>query len=160
MDTTDFKILEILQRDGRIPMTQLAQAISMSTPAAIERVKKLEAAQAIIGYRALVRPDRVGKEVNAFVLVSVEQARRAAFYQYVKASDSVIEAYDLAGRYTALLSVSCADMEEFLKTVYDLYAMGTTETYIITDLVKNGIYKRPSDSRADGRPFHSPGKDL
>ena len=51
-------------------------------------------------------------------------------------------------------------MEEFLKTVYDLYDMGNTETYVITDLIKSGIFRRIPDSRDDGRNFHSPAKDL
>ena len=143
MDQIDFQILEILQRDGRIPMKKLAEQISMSTPAVIERVKKLEENQSIVGYHAVVRPDRVD-----------------AFYRYVRESDNVIQASELAGRFTALLEVSCPDMEEFLKTVYDFYDMGTTETYVITDLIKSGVYKRAIDSRDDGRSFHSPAKKL
>lgn len=160
MDATDFKILEILQSDGRISMKRLADQINMSTPATIERVRKLEENQAVVGYKAIIRPDRVGREVSAFILVEVHRDQRAAFYQYVKSSDNIIDAYELAGRYTALLYVSCPDMEEFLKTVYDLYDMGTTETYIITDLIKSGIFRRIPDSRDDGRSFHSPAKDL
>lgn len=160
MDATDFKILEILQSDGRISMKRLADQINMSTPATIERVRKLEENQAVVGYKAIIRPDRVGREVSAFILVEVHRDQRAAFYQYVKSSDNIIDAYELAGRYTALLYVSCPDMEEFLKTVYDLYDMGTTETYVITDLIKSGIFRRIPDSRDDGRSFHSPAKDL
>lgn len=160
MDSTDFKILEILQSDGRIPMKKLAEQINMSTPATIERVKKLEENQAIVGYKAIIRPDRVGREVSAFVLVDIHRDQRTHFYQYIKSSGSIIEAHELAGRYTALLYVSCPDMEEFLKTVYDLYDMGNTETYVITDLIKSGIFRRAPDSRDDGRNFHSPAKDL
>lgn len=160
MDATDFKILEILQSDGRISMKRLADQINMSTPATIDRVRKLEENQAVVGYKAIIRPDRVGREVSAFILVEVHRDQRAAFYQYVKSSDNIIDAYELAGRYTALLYVSCPDMEEFLKTVYDLYDMGTTETYVITDLIKSGIFRRIPDSRDDGRSFHSPAKDL
>ena len=160
MDQIDFQILEILQRDGRIPMKKLAEQISMSTPAVIERVKKLEENQSIVGYHAVVRPDRVGREVSAFMLVSVERDRRDAFYRYVRESDNVIQASELAGRFTALLEVSCPDMEEFLKTVYDFYDMGTTETYVITDLIKSGVYKRAIESRDDGRSFHSQAKKL
>ncbi len=160
MDATDFKILEILQSDGRIAMKKLAEQINMSTPATIERVKKLEENQGIVGYKAIIRPDRVGREVSAFVLVDIHRDQRTDFYRYVKSSGSVIDAYELAGRYTALLYISCPDMEEFLKTVYDLYDMGNTETYVITDLIKSGIFRRIPDSRDDGRNFHSPAKDL
>lgn len=159
MDAIDFRIMEILQSDGRIPMKRLAEQINMSTPATIERVRKLEESQAIVGYKAIVRPDRVGREVSAFILVEVRREQREAFYQYIRSSDSIIEAHELAGRYTALLNVSCPDMEEFLKTVYDLYDMGNTETYVITDLLKSGIFRRATQSRDDGRSFHSPGTE-
>lgn len=160
MDATDFKILEILQSDGRIPMKRLAEQINMSTPATIERVRKLEERQAIVGYKAIIRPDRVGREVSAFIHVAVDREQRDAFYQYIRTSDSIIDAYELAGRYTAVLYVSCPDMEEFLKTVYDLYKMGNTETYVITDLLKSGIFRRTTESRDDGRSVHSPGREL
>lgn len=159
MDSIDFHILEILQREGRIPMKKLAEQVNMSTPAVIERVKKLEEKQSIMGYKAVIRPDRIGREVSAFILVSVERGQREAFYRYIRENDNVIEAHELAGRFTAQLTVSCPDMEEFLKTVYDLYDIGTTETYVITDLIKSGVYKRAVDTRNDGRSFYSPFKE-
>lgn len=158
MDQTDFRILEILQRDGRITMKKLAEQINMSTPATIERVRKLEDNKSILGYRALIRPDRIGHEVGAFMLVSVDQAHRDQFYNYIREHDCIIEAYEIVGRFTAMLHVSCSNMEEFLKTVYDFYDMGSTETYVITDLIKSGVYKRAIDTRDDGRSFQSPAR--
>ncbi len=142
MDKTDYKILEILQSNGRISMKKLSEEVNMSTPAVIERVRKLEENKSIIGYRASIRPDRIGREINAFMLVTVEWTKRRAFYEYVKNSDNVIDAYEIAGRFTVLLNISCCDMEEFLKTIYELYDLGTTETYMITDVIKNGFYKQ------------------
>ena len=158
MDSIDFQILEILQRDGRISMKKLAEQVSMSPPAVIERVRKLEENQSVVGYKAVVRPDRVGREISAFILAAVDRGQRERFYRYLRESDNVIEAHELAGRFTALLQVSCPDMEEFLKTVYELYDMGSTETYVITDLIKSGVYKRTAESREDGRSFHSPAR--
>lgn len=158
MDQIDFRILEILQQDGRITMKKLGEQINMSTPATIERVRKLEENKSILGYRALIRPDRVGHEVGAFVMVAVDRANRDRFYNYIRERDCIIEAYEIVGRFTAMLHVSCSNMEEFLKTVYDLYDIGSTETYVITDLIKNGVYKRAIDTRDDGRSFQSPTK--
>lgn len=161
MDAIDFKILELLQTDGRMPMRRLAEQINMSTPATIERVRKLEERQSIVGYKAIVRPDRVGHEVGAFVLVAVDREYRDKFYQYVQTSNSVVEAYELAGRYTAVLHLSCPDMEEFLKTVYDLYKMGSSESYVITDLLKSGIYRRGTEViEGTDRTVYSPGREV
>lgn len=158
MDQTDFRILEILQQDGRITMKKLAEQVNMSTPATIERVRKLEENQSILGYRALIRPDRIGHEVGAFVMVAVDRPQRDQFYNYIREHDCIIEAYEIVGRFTVMLHMSCSNMEEFLKTVYDLYDLGSTETYVITDLIKNGVYKRAIDTRDDGRSFQSPTK--
>lgn len=72
MDNTDFKIIEILQQNARISMQRLAQEINMSTPATIERVRKLEESGSIVGYRAMVRPERVGRDIVAFVMITGE----------------------------------------------------------------------------------------
>ena len=145
MDEIDYRILEILQCNGRIPMKKLAEQINMSTPATIERVKKLEGRQAIQGYKAVVRPDRVGREVSAFLMISLSEEKRCRFYQYVNESNCVIDVYELAGRFSEMVYISCRDMEEFLNTMHDLYAIGTTETYLITDRIKTGIYQLNSD---------------
>ena len=143
MDATDFKILEVLQRDGRISMKRLAEEINMSTPATIERVRRLEDNQSIVGYRAMVRPDRVGRECSAYILISVNQDKRSTFYDFVKGDDRVIEVYELAGRFTAILYVSCR---------------GNPETYQITDVVKSGIYRRIQNTRDLSGSFYSPFK--
>lgn len=158
MDATDFKILEILQRDGRISMKRLAEEINMSTPATIERVRRLEDNQSIVGYRAMVRPDRVGRECSAYILISVNQDKRSAFYDFVKGDDRVIEVYELAGRFTAILYVSCRDMEDYLRLIYTLYDLGNPETYQITDVVKSGIYRRIQNTRDLSGSFYSPFK--
>lgn len=79
MDATDFKILEILQSDGRISMKKLADQINMSTPATTERVRKLEENQSIVGYKAIIRPDLVGREVSAFIQVRSTEIRGRHF---------------------------------------------------------------------------------
>lgn len=141
MDQTDNKILEILQINGRISMQKLAQEINMSAPATIERVKRLEQNGAIIGYRTLVRPDRMGRDVLAYVLITVDRRCLGMLYQLIQKSDAIVNASELAGHFTHFIELSCRDMDEFQRMIYQLSELGTLETNIVMDHLKKGIYK-------------------
>lgn len=152
MDEIDQKILEILQVDGRISMKRLAEQIHMSSPSTIERVRRLEENRSIMGYRAIVRPDRVGLQINTFVLVSVASHRQEALHQFIKENDRIVAAYALLGKYGLMLQISCPDMEDFLHTIYLIQEYGYTESYPICDLLKTESYKRlKSIPRSDHR---------
>lgn len=162
MDNTDYKILDILQRDGRISMQKLAKSINMSTPATIERVRKLEDNGTIVGYRAKVRPERVGREILSFILARIEYNRRTEFYRFVQSCDAVISVYEITGQYTHLIEASCRDMDEFQRTVYSLYDMGFTETCIVLDNIKSGIFTRTEEEEGQKhgqRGEYSPAKN-
>lgn len=71
MDSIDEKIIQILQKDGRISMQKLAKELPMSVPATCDRVRKLEDYGVIEGYSAVVDYTKVGKSINAFILCSL-----------------------------------------------------------------------------------------
>jgi Lrp/AsnC family leucine-responsive transcriptional regulator len=75
VDVTDYKILEILLEDGRIPMKELAQRVSLSAPAAAERVKRLEEEDIITGYKAKINYAKLGKKINVLINVSINVQR-------------------------------------------------------------------------------------
>ncbi len=150
MDMTDHKILELLQRQGRISMKNLAEEINMSTTATIERVRRLEENGSIVGYRAIIRPDRVGKEVLAYLLVSVQYGHREEFYRLIQTCDAVVQASEVAGSFTHLVEISCADMDEFQRLVYRFYDTGDVQTCIVLDNLKKGIYKGKEETLETG----------
>ena len=61
MDITDYKIIEILQEEGRISMKDLGKIVGLTSPAVSERVKRLEEAGVIEGYKAIVNPNALGR---------------------------------------------------------------------------------------------------
>ena len=67
LDRIDRKILDILQRQGRISMTELGSEIGLSTSPCAERVRRLERSGVITGYHAHVNPQALGKTVLVFV---------------------------------------------------------------------------------------------
>jgi len=71
LDRIDRKILDILQREGRIPMTELAQRIGLSTSPCVERVRRMEREGVIAGYHARVSPKALGKNLLVFVEITL-----------------------------------------------------------------------------------------
>ncbi len=131
MDHTDAKILKILQTDGRISMQKLASMINMSAPSTIERVKKLEESGAIMGYKAVINPEKIGRGISAIVLFSTSPENRQKFLNYINNNPNVVEFMEITGRYGYCLKTSCKDTESFLNMTNDLYAMGLSESYVI-----------------------------
>ncbi len=131
MDRTDAKILEILQHDGRISMQKLAEKINMSAPSTIERVRKLEESGAIMGYSAVINPEKVGRSISAIVLVAINPDMRAKFLEFVQENPNVLEFMEITGRYGYCLKTCCKDADSFLTMTYELTAMGLSESYVI-----------------------------
>ena len=86
LDALDCKILDNLQRDGRMTNQDLSEKVGLSPSPCLRRLKQLESNGVITRYVALVDPDRVGLGVTAFVRVRLDQQddqHLAAFEQAV-----------------------------------------------------------------------------
>jgi Lrp/AsnC family leucine-responsive transcriptional regulator len=79
LDRTDRKILDILQRQGRIPMTELAQQIGLSTSPCTERVRRMEREGVITGYHARIDPQAIGKTLLVFVEITLSSKSADVF---------------------------------------------------------------------------------
>src|SRR5690348_7310633 len=67
LDGKDWQLLEALQRDARLGYAELGRKVRLSAPAVAERVKRLEEAGVITGYRATINPKRLGYGISAMV---------------------------------------------------------------------------------------------
>lgn len=116
MDQIDKKILGILQQSARTTNVQLAEAVELSPPAVIERVRKLKDKGVIRQYVTLLDETKVGKGTQAFVAVSLElhdPERIEAFTRKIKECPAILECYHLAGEYDYLLKVLASDIAEY-----------------------------------------------
>ena len=98
IDSTDRKIIAILQENGRITNIQLAEDIGISPPAMLERVKRLERQAVIRRYVALVDPDKLGMEIMAIVAVSLavhELSSLDRFMREIDKLEEVLECYHI-----------------------------------------------------------------
>jgi Lrp/AsnC family leucine-responsive transcriptional regulator len=116
LDRFDKRILDALQRDGRISNVQLAGLVNLSESACLRRVRALEEAGMIDRYAALVSQRHVGLPGNVFVSIGLhreEQSELAAFEDAVRDIPEVMECYLMTGEFDYLLRVVVADMADF-----------------------------------------------
>ena len=91
------QILRILQEDGRISFNELGRKVGLSSPAVAERVRRMEEAGIILGYRAIVDQSRVGYPIMAFVRLSIPVSFLAQADELAKSIPEVLECHHLTG---------------------------------------------------------------
>lgn len=114
LDATDCKILEVLQRDGRISNVDLAAEVQLSAPQCFRRVRALEERGVVRGYRALVVPESLGLGVTAFVLVNVTSSatRRVREIELqLRERPEVLELHMMSGDADYLLKVVARNLK-------------------------------------------------
>jgi len=142
MDSTDYRIIEILLEDGRIPMKELAQRVSLSAPAAAERVKRLEEENIITGYKAVINYDKLGKKMNVLINVGINIHKNEKFMEFIKNEDSIIECHQVTGPYSKVIKARVDDSGSLEKLIGRIQMFGSTETFVIlSSLEKEQIVK-------------------
>ncbi|MGA9406420.1 MAG: Lrp/AsnC family transcriptional regulator, partial [Bacteroidota bacterium] len=130
LDDIDITILEILQKEGRTRRNELAELVGLSLPAASERLRKLEEAGIITGYHAKLDHKLLGKDITAFVLVTMDSSKHfSAFVEHVNASDDILECHGITGEGTHLLKVRVENTESLEKLLAKVQSwLGVTKT--------------------------------
>jgi Lrp/AsnC family transcriptional regulator, leucine-responsive regulatory protein len=130
LDQIDLKILYILQNDGRKRLADIADEVELSAPAVMERVKKLEASGVIKGYQALVDGKKVGKDITAFIGVSVGNQRDMdRFASQMMECQDVLECHHVTGDESFVLKVKSANTGSLEKLLGDIRSVeGVTRT--------------------------------
>jgi Lrp/AsnC family leucine-responsive transcriptional regulator len=120
LDPIDRRILRALQQDGRMTFDQLAEQVSLSPSAVLRRVRRLEEAQVIERYVALVPPERVGLGLTAYLNVRLEKRPGVGmknpmelFRAAVQTWPEVVECASMTGDMDYLLRVVVADMAHY-----------------------------------------------
>ena len=147
MDALDRKILTELQLDGRLTITELAARVQLSVSPCHRRLRDLERAGAIRGYRAVVDPAAVGLDFEALVFVTLRWETPdtvTSFEEAVAAVPHVIQAQRLFGEPDYLLRVATADLAAF-QQLYDeqLARLPGVQRLTSTLVMKNVVQDRP-----------------
>lgn len=131
IDSTSWKILNIVQQDGRISLKSLAAEIGLSLPATSERLKRLEEAGVINGYRANVAPDAVGYNVMALIGMTTQKSHKSQLMKALNEMPEVIECLHVTGQDSFIIRVVVRDiqhLEDFTGSINDY---GETRTSIV-----------------------------
>ncbi|RVT87855.1 Lrp/AsnC family transcriptional regulator [Inhella crocodyli] len=122
LDAIDCKILEVLQRDGRISNVDLAAEVHLSAPQCFRRVRALEERGVVRGYRALVSGPSLGLAVTAFVSVNIEGAafeRVRDIERQLRDFPEVLEIHTVSGDSDYLLKVVASDLRHLGQLLTD-----------------------------------------
>lgn len=143
VDRTDLRILRELQKDGRLPIVELANRVALSATACQRRVKKLEDSGVIARYAALLDPVALGQQVEAFVRVSIERQSTATaltFQDAVQNLPQVRACYVMTGDLDYLLHVAVADLQAFaefsMKVLIGLPGVKDVRSSLVLEAVK------------------------
>ncbi|AGT10988.1 Lrp/AsnC family transcriptional regulator [Paracoccus aminophilus] len=147
MDSIDRKILAELQREGRISVTELGERVGLSLSPCHRRVRALEEARVINGYRATVDPSKVGLNFSAIVFVTLQQVSGAQVIDFEAALPripEIVQAERLFGDPDYMLQIVTRDLATFQK-LYDehLLALPSVQRLTSTLVMKTVIARRP-----------------
>jgi Lrp/AsnC family transcriptional regulator of ectoine degradation len=144
LDERDIAILSVLSSEGRISKSDLARRVNLTATPCWERLKRLEDAGLIRGYRAEIALERLGPHVTAFVMVELDSHKAEnfdAFERAVRRYDEVRAAWALGGGYDYLLQTVTRDVAAYQALVDAMLAarIGLKRyfTYIVTKSVKD-----------------------
>ena len=134
-DHIDLHILALLQENCKLPLAKIGEKVGLSAPSVIERIKKLEDQEVISGYRAILNARRLGKDVTAFIGVSISHPKLIGeFESEIVQLDDVLECHHVTGQHTLLLKVKTQDtssLEELISKIRSIDGIDRTETMVV-----------------------------
>ena len=131
VDQTDLLLLDELQGNARVSFAELARRVHLSTPAVIDRIRRLEDTGVLLGYRAQVNAVALGLGIRAFVKVTVAGDRIAAFATLARSVPEIIECHRVTGNESFLAQVVVRDMDHLEQVLDALMPYVSTNTSIV-----------------------------
>lgn len=146
LDRVDLEILELLQRDGRMPNTRLAEAVSLSPTAVLARVQRLARENYILGYEAKLNPRKLQAGLLVFVQVLLDRSGLNVFDEFkaaVQVRPEIMECHMVAGGFDYLLKTRHRDMEAYRefagRVLWELPGVRETRTFAVMEEVKESM---------------------
>ena len=147
LDRTDRLILDILQRDGRIAISELATRVNLSTTPCSERVKRLERDGIITGYYARVNPALVDKNLLVFLEIKLSAKSGDVFDRVahdLAQIPEVLECHLISGDFDYLVKARLKEMSAYRRLLGDLLkklpASASSHSYVVMEEVKETLY--------------------
>ena len=144
LDRIDWKILKAMQENARVSYAELGRKINLTTPAVIERVRKLEDAKIITGYRAEIDTAKVGLPIIAFVRMSISGVDFSRIVEIAVQSVEVLECHRGTGGDSFIIKVAAQSVEHLQNIIDTLTPYGiTTTSIVLSSPVKTRVIEKP-----------------
>jgi Lrp/AsnC family leucine-responsive transcriptional regulator len=144
MDSTDKKIIESLQNNGRMTNVDLARMNDLAPSSMLERVRRLEEKGIIKGYRAVVDPKALGYTVQAMVMINLDRHQAGpidVFEDKIRSVPEVKTCYHLTGQYDYVVHLVVQDIDHLGETVKHTLAsidgVEKQETFLALSVIKD-----------------------
>lgn len=134
MDLVDLKIVELLQKNAKISMKEMAQIVHLSAPAVTERVRKMEEQNIIEGYRAQLNMKEIGRFIQAIILFESKDCKGLA--KFCEQHEDVLACYRVAGEISYIAHVATPSVETLEQFIDASMPYGTPSTNIVLSFTK------------------------
>jgi Lrp/AsnC family leucine-responsive transcriptional regulator len=135
LDATDLAILDALQHNCKQSLAEIGKRVDLSAPSVVERIKKLEESGVIRGYAALLDARALGKDVTAFIGVSISHPSAfEPFEKEVERTGDVLECHHVTGQHTLMIKVrteSTETLESLIDMIRRIEGVTRTETMVV-----------------------------
>ncbi|MFX1823156.1 Lrp/AsnC ligand binding domain-containing protein [Acinetobacter sp. AS5] len=147
LDRIDRMILDILQRDGRIAISELAARVNLSTTPCSERVKRLEREGIIMGYYARLNPEMLERNLLVFLEIKLSAKSGDVFDQVARnltEIPEVLECHLISGDFDYLVKARLKEMSAYRRLLGELLkklpASASSHSYVVMEEVKESLY--------------------
>lgn len=131
LDRIGLEILSALQEDGRITFSELGKRVGLSSPAISERVRRMEEAGIIKGYRAIVDPEKMGYPITAAIRLSASRERQEELLDFLLERKEVLLCERVTGADSYLLKVIVTNVSHLEALLDSLSKFGQPVTSIV-----------------------------
>ena len=144
MDEIDVKILKCLRANARENASVISDKVNMSVSAVIERIRKLETSGLIHKHTTIINSAKAGKDVNAFLSVSLEHPKYYdSFCSAIVNHPNIADCYYFTGNFDFLLHITCTssdELESVHREIKCIEGVSGTHTHFVLKTVKAGQY--------------------
>ena len=131
VDSLNWNILNLLQQNARISNAAIGRKVGISSPAVSERIKKMEDAGLILGYKTLVSPFKADYQLKAIITLRAFMGKLKPFLTKVKTYDQVINCYRITGNENIVMEVVLKNQKQLEGFIDELIVYGETKTQIV-----------------------------
>lgn len=131
LDAVGWKILRELQQNARIPFSELGRRVGLTAPAVAERIKRMEDAGIITGYRVELNTERLGLPLTAFIRVMPREGNCARVIELARSIPEVMECHRVTGAECSIVKVAARSVQHLESIIDSLMPAGETVTSIV-----------------------------